>query len=276
MPAVRRKARGYPARRTRPRAGSNGGPLGLARGVAGRALGGYGVGGRFLIGKGPRSRTTNELSHKHVVTILSSSTNYIQVGNDAAGSPSFACPGGGSSPNLSMAFSLDGVQIYLGGAGGFACALPGKLTLTAMYDEYQIDHIEITMFVNNLASNDQVGVSPGLNNVQPIFIAAPDTDDAGSTNRDDLLQYSTVQTFQPTPGKPMVCRIKPAAAVQMYATLVNSGYGRKFSPSLNCSYTNVQHYGFKMCCDGFRAPNNLINCAVDFQFKYFMTFKSTR
>jgi len=276
MPAAKRTYRNLGSRKRRQKYG------GAARVVFGAGGGGlFGGGGAQAVAPGmaalmrrrPGRSLLKEASHKHVITMLSDTSFPISITSNADGQPSFVAAGQ-SSANLSMEFSLDGAQIAIGGTNAVFCPLPGKATLVAMYDVYQIDSVDIRMFTaNNATENDpQSGTPP----IQPLFVVAPDTDDSANTTREDLLQYSTAQVVQPGTGNPLAISIKPAAAVQMYASLVSAGYGRVFSPELDMGNSNVPHYGVKMCCDVLRVPTAQVHAWVNFQIVYHLTCKSTR
>jgi len=266
------------------------GPFSAGRQYVPRNLfgGGGGGGGGGLFGGQPvaqnmgalvgsavtRSGLLKEANHRHVINILSDSTAQLTIDATAGGVAQFNTSLVPASPNLSMQFSLDGVTLFLGGIQAFTCALPGKSTLVGMYDTYQIQKIDVIMYVSGMATENDPGA--GILAVQPIIVYAPDSDDASSTNRDDLLQYSTASIVQPTTAKPLAVTIKPAASVQMYASLVSTGYGRVFSPDLNVSSSNIPHYGLKMCADLMRSTAAGTHAQITFMFRYHLLMKATR
>lgn len=268
-------------RRKRARNLKNARPYSRATKARSRGPGGYlgfglpvGNSASDIIASSSGTRPIRELVHKHVVNMLSDSTSLMYIESTASGTAQFVGTGFGSSPNISMSFSLDGATIYFGGASPMLCPLPGKATLTAMYDVYKLDAVEVFMFIGSNAIENDLGA--GLAAIQPMILFAPDTDDANNTTRDDLLQYSTAQLVQPTLGKPLYINVKPAAQINMTHLPGTSGLGRVFSPELNMASTSTPHYGLKLNCGLMKSIAVESHCQIGFAFKFHLTCKSTR
>ena len=247
---------------------------------------GDGVVGRL---SGVKSRVIREMQHKHVIKNQTSSHMRILIQTTDAGlSQWYGTASGGfaaSGASLSMSFSLSGIQIFMAGTAFPVIATPGIQQYTGLYDEYRIDRVKVTMYVGNDASFGSVVNQGGFTvapiPTTPVFLAAIDSDDANNTTTDELLQFSTVQQIQPTPGKPAEFMIKPCAQQQFLQNAIGGvNYGRVYSPNLDMGNTGTAHYGLKINpLTGFAfGPAGTVaqQQLAQFVFTYYVTMKGTR
>lgn len=228
-----------------------------------------------------RINPTRELRHKHVLNLLSSQpANWIGLRTDASGLCEWISQNGAVGPSLSFMFSLSKTIIYVQGGPAVEIPTPGVDTLLAMYDSYQIDKIDIEMYVGQMVTQDS---QSGGGNVlfQPIILMSPDTEDSAVTSLDQLLQYSTTTVVQPLTGKPVSISIKPSCSSSFNAdpnAVGTAGVGRKFSPTLAIATPSVAHYGLKMASDMGRARTGGVNLegVVTFRIRLHTTMIGTR
>jgi len=232
-----------------------------------------------------RSRTllSGAYSHKHSVQMLNETDSYpIRLESRTDGVALWNV-NGVSGTSLSASFSLNGVTMYINGVQQGEIPMPGRQTYKDMYDTYRIDRVEIELYVGADVTLDTTSNATVVSRFQPIILYAEDSEDAVNTPMNELLQYGNTQVVQPLPGKPCKFAIRPCAAMiasQVSAGIVAAtGYSRKFSPELNITSADVQHYGFKMCSNMGQTGtvgSTVSRMPVTFKFKYFMTMMDTR
>ena len=135
-----------------------------------------------------------------------------------------------SSPNLSLSFSLGETILNLGGNPTLSIPNPSLAELSNLYDTFQIEKVEITVYSGNTESTTSGDPLNGYNYVLPLIGHAPDTDDAGNTSLTQLQQYSTYKCDQ-LGMKPLKATVVPCAAGTMFST----GYSRLQKLDLNVS-----------------------------------------
>lgn len=233
----------------------------------------------------PRPRINSERAHRHVVTLATSTAGLqfspkLAIYSDANGTPSFYNPGvtgGPSSPNLSMSFSLDEMQIFIGGTLANTVLVPNSPELQVLYDTYQIEKVDVAVYFGNTESLASGDSQLGAQWIMPLIGYAPDTDDAGNTSITQLQQYSTYKVHQTV--APLRCSIVPCArgAVQGSAlSSTASGYTRLQRQDIDIASPSAPHFGLKMCVDNLRANPNGINTLVSIQARMHFLMKATR
>lgn len=183
--------------------------------------------------------------------------------------------GGTGFYDVEMSFSLTGVQLYIG-AGAYAnVALPNYSDFTALYDQYRIDYVDVTMTFSNNVSSTSSAV-PCL----PIIYFAPDYDDVGATNLAAIAQYDNLKKFQlgSGPGVMKTIRCYPRPNVQLYNSPVSTGYGQASRKLfLDTNSPAVPYYGAKFVVDPTALAGGSTPIGnICMSYKYHLTFKNTK
>lgn len=148
----------------------------------------------------------------------------------------------------------------------------GYAELTALYDQYRVDYVEVKFFGSNMGP---IGGNP--NALLPLMYIAKDYDDANvPASVDTVSQYSNVKTVRLSSMKPYVVKLVPRWAQTIYTTPFGTGYGQGNPKQfLDASNANIQMYGLKVW---FRDWSNLQSYAetVRVQASYYLTMKNTR
>lgn len=222
----------------------------------------------------PRPMLNREMAHRHVVTMSTSAETQVRVTSPTSGVSVFGI-GVNSSANMSLEFSLANTTIYLGGLASLAVANPSVAELQQLYDTFQIEKVEITIFSGNTQAITSGEVLTGPNFVLPLIGHVPDTDDAGNTSLTQLQQYSNYRCDQ-LGQRPIKATVVPCPAGQLFNGVASTGYSRLQKQDVNVANAATPHYGYKLAVDGFRSTPNALNCLMSFQFRIHYLMKSTR
>jgi len=227
----------------------------------------------------PRPIVNGELQHRHIVTMSSSQVASLYIQNLATGVTQF---GSGLivSPNLSMSFSLANTIISLGGVPAITIPTPNVAELQQLYDTFQIEKVELTVFSGNTESTVSGEALTGYNWVLPLIGHTVDTDDAANTGITQLQQYSTYKCEQ-LGIKPLRKSFVPCVAGATYdpasgAAPAQLGFTRLQKQDVNVGYASTPHYGYKMAVDGLKATAAGFNCFLSIQARVHFLMKSTR
>ena len=230
----------------------------------------------------PRPLLNGEKQHRHIVTCATSTapegvSQALYINNLATGAATFV--GGVSaltaSPNMSVSFSLLEMVVALGGTVVCTVPVPNGSELIALYDTFQIEKIDFTMFFNCMDSQTTSAVNNGV----PLIGYAPDMDDAANTTIQQLQQYSTYKVHQS--AYPLKMSMVPCVAGAVYDPTVGGppvqlGYSRLQKQDVNVGYGKTPHYGMKLAVDGFRANSGFANQLVSVQARIHFLMKGTR
>ena len=221
----------------------------------------------------PRPRLNRELAHRHIVTMSSSTVQALTVSCLAGGTANWATFGIAASPNLSLNFSLGQMVVNIGGLPAIACPNPSLPELVQLYDLFQIEKVEITMFSGNTESIIGNDVNTGYQFVLPLIGYSQDTDDDANTSLTQLQQYSTYGTYQ-LGMMPMRCTVVPCAASALFGV----GYSRGQRQDINVAQAATPHYGLKMAIDSLKSnpPAGGNNTYVSIQARVHYIMKCTR
>ena len=230
----------------------------------------------------PRPLLNGERMHRHIVTCSTSSAPVgvspgMYIFNDLSGVTNFIGGPGGVviSPNMSVSFSLLEMVVSIGGTLACTVPLPGGGDLQQLYDTFQIEKVEFSMFFNCMDANSTVGVNQGL----PLIGYVPDTTDAASTNFVNLEQYSNFKIHQSNSA--LKTTLVPCAAAGVFDPSIGGppalfGFSRAQRQDINVGYGKTPHYGMKLAVDGMRANSGLFNQAISVQAKVYLLMKGTR
>lgn len=156
------------------------------------------------------------------------------------------------SYGLQFAFTLSGLQVYSAGALVVTIPMPNYTELTALYDQYRIDYVDMQF----IFSNNQSSVNTPAT-VLPIMYLCKDYDDTNSASVTDLQQYSTQQTWQlgnMTNGNGVHhVKVKPNVDISLYQGLT-TGYARGKPMLVDTGSPAVPHYGVKVAFDPISQP----------------------
>lgn len=221
----------------------------------------------------PRPLLNGEVCHRHVVTSSTSTATAVFVRSPTSAVSTFGIVGSVTpeSPNMSLNFSLADTVLSLGGIPALTIANPSVAELQQLYDTFQIEKVEITVWCGNTESLVSGEPLSGLQYVLPLLGHTPDTDDAGNTSLTQLQQYSTYKCDQ-LGVKPLKATIVPCAAGSTFG----GGFTRLQRQDINVSQAATPHYGYKLAVDGFRSSPNVITTLLSFQFRIHYLMKATR
>jgi len=221
----------------------------------------------------PRPRINGELVHRHIVTCSTSSTAQVIIRSPATGISDFAIGGSliPASPNMSFNFSLAQVVLNLGGVPALTIPVPNVAELQQLYDTFQIEKVELTIFAGNTDSLVSGDPTSGIQWVLPLIGHSVDTDDDGNTSLTQLQQYSTYKMDQ-LGQKPIKATMVPCVAGNTFG----GGFTRLQRQDINVAQAATPHYGYKLAVDGFRATPNGNNCLLSFMFRTTYLMKCTR
>jgi len=232
----------------------------------------------------PRPRINGELAHRHIVTCSSSTSTgaaplYI---SSTLGNPLFQS-GGSASPNMSMSWSLAEMVIALGGLPAISIPLPNVAELQQLYDTFQIEKVEVTLFFGATQSLISGDAQLGIQWVMPLLGYAPDSDDAANTSITQLQQYSTYKCTQVS--SPLKINIVPCSAGATFDPTSGTvpaqlGFTRLQRQDINVAYAGTPHYGLKFAVDTLRAqpagaPGGALTY-VSVQSRVHLLMKATR
>jgi len=136
-------------------------------------------------------------------------------------------------------------------------------SLTAVFDQYRIDEIEVWFWPRVGASNEGATVDQGL------FASVVDYDDAATLSSfSAALDYSNVVVTNGRDGH--YRRFKPHCAVAAYSGAFSS-FANVASPWIDAASTGVQHYGVKSV---WTATDAVYSQSV--QARYHMSWRNVR
>jgi hypothetical protein len=145
-------------------------------------------------------------------------------------------------------------------------------TLTALFDQYRFDKVEMKLVPQSTSINVMNVASP--NDTPPKILAVLDFDDSiAPASLAAVEEYDNVQIV--TYGEGLMVTVFPSYTPAIYASGAFSGYGVQRCGWLDCANTAVAHYGVKGIVTALQA---LATSGVtwDIALKYFVSFRNTR
>jgi len=238
----------------------------------------------------PRPRLNGELAHRHVVTCSSSTSNsaerlgiqYTAVnGTSFVSGPDPVTGAYVTSQNMAVSWSLANMVIGLGGIPAISIPVPNIAELQQLYDTFQIEKVELTIFFGNTESLVSGDASSGYQWVMPLIGYTQDTDDASNTGITGLQQYSTYRCHQTT--TPLKMTVVPCPAGTVFdpaqgGAAFNAGFTRLQRQDINVAYAATPHFGAKFAVDGLLStpPGNGFNTWMSVQSRIHFLMKNTR
>lgn len=228
-----------------------------------------------------RPLLNREMQHRHIVTMSTTAPGdgaaSIFISQSTSGVANFGS-GVNASPNLSVTMSLAYMLIKLGGFDVVTVPNPSVSQLQQLYDTFQIERVELTVFFSKNQSAPTSDNSAGVQFVLPMVGYTVDTDDAANTSLTALQQYSTYKCHQST--SPLKVDYVPCAAGLVFDdnATANIGYARKQKQDISCTYASTDHYGVKMAVDNFIAlpPSQQFYAYISIQARVHYLMKTTR
>jgi len=145
---------------------------------------------------------------------------------------------------------------------GYECTFDtvrGYTDFTDLYDRYMITCIVMrfrlvnnpnnSIALNNL-DNDPATVTKWVSsNWYPAMYYCKDYDDSAAETMEQLKERANTKRILLQPNKFYKIVLRPAVAMQTYATATTSGYAPKWKNWIDMAQTNVPHYGLKYVID---------------------------
>lgn len=136
--------------------------------------------------------------------------------------------------------------------------LPEMLEFTSLFDQYKIDHVELTIrpFQEQSVSNaNTVGQNPPIS---CIMYSVKDYDDSATftpsyVGVNDMREYRTFKEYSFFQTHAHKIKIKPHMAVAAYGSGVFSSYANNKAMWIDSNSPSVQHYGIKLMFEVFNS-----------------------
>jgi hypothetical protein len=167
--------------------------------------------------------------------------------------------------NTGILYSLTGLaggQIL--GANYFALSqVPNYGNLTALYDDFQVDKVEVKFILRG---------NPGSGLALPRINVYPDFDDATAPPTiGNVFNHPRVQQHVFTQTSPMFkLTIEPRVAIPAYQGAFTAYTVAPSKTWIDCTNAGVQHYGLKYAMENFYDTNQI----VDVYYKFFLTMRN--
>lgn len=162
---------------------------------------------------------------------------------------------GTASQSLSLAFSLNQLQIMTGSQS--AIAIPGFADLVALFDKWRISGVRVKIFFQQ-SSSSVASVSTNM----PLVNYVVDTSDGAAVALADILQYPDVRQYQfgngATTAGCLSVGVKPRAHLTTGDQIIGqaAAAGGRVEPAamwMDTTAPAVQYNSLKMVLDGFGA-----------------------
>lgn len=160
-------------------------------------------------------------------------------------------------------------------------SLVSSTELTNLYDQYKINAVVVKI---RLVNNPDATYMPGITSVDssgsnyyPRLWYVRDYDDNSTLTLDEIKQCGKAKCVTLKPNVEYKIKVKPAVAMQVYRTTTTTGYAPMWPKKLDCSQSDIPHYGIKWVFDGMgvtRRSNDIWN--LRFEYQYYVTMFNTR
>lgn len=218
--------------------------------------------------------------YSFVRTVSTNTTGYaFAIQTDALGFTTFSV-GANQSDNFQLDFSLQSINLKLGGVNQITAVVPNYTEFTNLFDQWCIDKVEV-MFIPTYS---QQGISSAPQGNIPIIVHALDDDDSNAATKTDLQQYANCKYTQLLYGnndpKP-IRTFRPKPAVPVYQTGATFAYGQqtKGPKWVDVAYPAVPHYSMKGALDVASVASTVFNTVIariDVVCKMHFRFKTVR
>jgi hypothetical protein len=150
--------------------------------------------------------------------------------------------------------------------------LPQAGTMSALFDQYKIDEVEVIITPNSTVTDMHLSTAP--NTINPQAFCVMDFDDStalGSVSA--AQQYDNVMTFNGTQG--LHIRMIPAIDPALWAGGAFSGYAVEGPQWIDCNSNSVPHYGLKFVIQGLTNASTAL-WTWDIQAWYIVSLRNVR
>lgn len=169
-----------------------------------------------------------------------------------------------SSYDQTIVFSLDQVR--------------GSSELTALYDQYMITGVKVMFqLVTNPDSGTITNNSATANaiNFYPKLLYVRDYDNNTIETPNELRERNNTKMRVLEPNKIVSVYLRPAVRNNIYLDGVTPASSPLWSQWIDCSTTQVPHYGLKYCVDNL-GHNAAQSYRLRVEYVYYMKFKNVR
>jgi len=138
-------------------------------------------------------------------------------------------------------------------------SIRGYTDFTDLYDRYQITCVVMrfrlvnnpnaTQFTNNNGQASTTQVNWNTANWYPAMYYCKDYDDASAETLEQLKERANTKRIILQPNRMYKIVLRPAVAIQTYATATTAGYAPKWKQWIDMAQANVPHYGLKYVID---------------------------
>jgi len=182
----------------------------------------------------PRPLLNREKAHRHILTCSTSTQEALYILNNTGGVADFVTAAQ-TGANLSLTFSLSEVVVRISGLTAITLAPSNFSELVALYDTFQIEKVEISLWSSTSQASAQSGNNPFL---MPLIGHCPDTDDANNTSLTSLQQYAQYKCEQLGQSRPLKVSVVPCP--QGTVTSVRT---RLQKQDINTGFPATPHHG---------------------------------
>jgi len=148
-------------------------------------------------------------------------------------------------PGVSLVWSLANLIVTMGDGTIYNIAIPGASELSVLFDQWRMDRVDTDFFFS--ATNHQAVGTSSNTYVQPIINVITDYDNNSAT--ENLLEFPQCRTLQLGSNRPIRHTVfKPGSVTSAETTGFTTSFPAKVNRAawIDCSVTDVAHYGVKM------------------------------
>lgn len=168
----------------------------------------------------------------------------------------FAVTPGGGATGQGIVFALNNV--------------PANSEFTALYDQYQIKAVKLTLIPR--ISGNFVTDSTSVAQMGNIWSVIDYDDGLTPASLATLLQYQNLKRTRL--GQIHTRYFKPTVTQEVFATGITTAYAPKKNVWLDVANPFVEHYGMKLWLDAM--PAGGVTVTYDATVKYYLAFKNVR
>ena len=169
-----------------------------------------------------------------------------------------------NTPTSTLSIQGNAVNPILGGGSFSLSSASGASELTALFDSYRIDKVDVAIY-NRVNPSAQTAAAAAYPRFHYVF----DRDDATAPpTLDDLMQHQGVKTHIFDEGhNTLKFSISPRVATALWAGGAFSGYGTPDKPMfVDCANPAVPHYGWKYGVEIMTNTNYFLDVYYTFHF----------
>lgn len=129
--------------------------------------------------------------------------------------------------------------------------LPQVSEFTNLFDRYKITHVQLRFFLK-IDPSAQTAANASF---PKLYFVKDYNDTSTPSNLDELRQHNKCQVRVLNPNRPIIVNIKPAVLSETYRGVATTTYSPKWRQWVDCTHTDVPHYGLKWGIDDFTNTN---------------------